>query len=72
MSVKTKAVLFNLVCFIILYFSFRFLIGSIFEMSRFILSLLAAIWASILTPKFLVKDGILWIKLPFISKPKKF
>ncbi len=71
MSIKAKALFFNFICFGILYFIFRFLIGSGFDLSRMLNIILSALWASILSPKFLVKEAQLWVKFPFISQPKK-
>ena len=71
MSIKTKALIFNLVCFALLFFVFRFLFGMIFTIPSLGLAFISAVWASILTPKFFVKDDILWIKIPFVLNPKK-
>lgn len=58
MKPKIRAVLFNFMGFAILFLIIRFTLGYFFEINRLYLALAAAIFASVLTPKFaVVKDG---------------
>ncbi|MFK7750265.1 MAG: hypothetical protein AB8B65_17880 [Kordia sp.] len=59
MTPKTKALVFNLIAFAILFLAFRFTIGAIIKGDMFWLSLISAVIASVLAPKFLVvaEDG---------------
>ena len=52
MKPKNKALLFNLIAFMSLFLLFRFTLGYIIPVSGLWLSLICAVLASILAPKF--------------------
>ena len=54
MKPKTKALLYNFVAFISIFLVFRFTLGYFIPVSGLWLSLLCAVGASILAPKFAV------------------
>jgi hypothetical protein len=56
MKPKTKALVFNLRAFALLFLVFRLTIGSIIKGETFWLALISAVIASILSPKFLVVE----------------
>ena len=58
MKPKTKALLLNLVAFMALFLVFRFTLGYVIPISGLWLSLICAVIASILAPKFgVVNEG---------------
>ncbi|MGH1384753.1 hypothetical protein [Kordia sp.] len=54
MTSKTKALIFNLIAFALLFLVFRLTIGAIIKGDTFWLALISAVIASILAPKFIV------------------
>lgn len=56
MKPKTKALVFNLIAFSLLFLVFRLTIGAIIKGDTFWLALISAVIASILSPKFLVVE----------------
>lgn len=52
MKPKTKAILYNLVAFMSLFLAFRFTLGYIIPVSGLWLSLICAVLASVIAPKF--------------------
>jgi len=71
MSAKNKALFFNLLTFGILFIFFRIGIGVLLPLPYLPLLLGAAVLASFCSPKFLVKEGELWVKYPWKKTPKK-
>ena len=60
MSKKTKALLYNLVCFAVIFISFRFLIDLYTNLTSYWIPLTAFVIGTILAPKFQAaktKDG---------------
>ncbi len=58
MKPKTKALLFNAIAFLSLFLVFRFTLGYIIPVSGLWLSLICAVIASVLAPKFgVVNEG---------------
>ncbi|AXG72124.1 hypothetical protein KORDIASMS9_04387 [Kordia sp. SMS9] len=56
MKPKTKALIFNLIAFAILFLIFRIAVGYVLKLETFWLALIAAVIASILAPKFIVVE----------------
>lgn len=52
MKPKNKALLFNFLGFALLFLLLRFILSSVFDLHNIFLAILAAIGASILSPKF--------------------
>lgn len=52
MSKKTKAFLYNLICFALLFILFRFLIDKYTEMTGYFIPLTAFVVGTLLAPKF--------------------
>jgi hypothetical protein len=71
MNIKTKALLFNLICFGILFLTIKTTIGSFISISYISLVVFSALLASIFSPKFLVEKGKLFVKIPLINKPRE-
>ena len=69
MNVKTKALLFNLICFGLLFVLIKTIIGILIPMSYIPLIAFSALLASVFSPKFLVKKGKLYIKIPLVNEP---
>ena len=69
MPKTTLAFLLNLLCFAFLFLLFRMGIGSVLPLSHLPLLLGSAVLASFVAPKFLVKDGTLWVKLFWRKAP---
>tara|TARA_B100001057_G_scaffold438663_1_gene471308 strand:- start:656 stop:874 length:219 start_codon:yes stop_codon:yes gene_type:complete len=63
MNINTKVFLLNLLCFAVLFVFFRFVLLLLADLPYVLMILMAAILASLITPKFLVKQGVLWMKL---------
>ncbi len=58
MKPKTKALILNLIAFMTLFLVFRFTLGYVIPVSGLWLSLLCAVLASVIAPKFAaVKEG---------------
>tara|TARA_B110000444_G_C18447883_1_gene414291 strand:- start:20 stop:238 length:219 start_codon:yes stop_codon:yes gene_type:complete len=64
MSLKSKALLFNLISFGVLFILFRVGIGVLIPLPYLPLLIGSSVLASFLAPKFLVKENTLWIKIP--------
>lgn len=75
MNLKTKALLFNFIGFAMFFLIARFGIGEFLEVSRLYVSVGAAIFASLLAPKFAVVREAgrekLMIKWIFMKSPKE-
>jgi hypothetical protein len=71
MNVKTKALLFNLICFGLLFVLVKTIIGTLIPMSYIPLIAFSALIASIFSPKFLVEKGKLYIKIPLVKEPRE-
>lgn len=65
MSLKSKALVFNLISFGVLFILFRVGIGIILPLPYLPLLIGSAVLASFSSPKFLEKDNALYIKLPW-------
>ena len=72
MKKETLALLFNFIFFGGFFLLFKNGIGSLIPMSYVPLVALSALFTGILSPKFLVNKGKLYMKLPFIKKPLGF
>jgi hypothetical protein len=75
MSLKTKAFLYQLLCFAVLFIAFRFLVELYTNLQGIWIPLTAFVIATIVSPKFQVartKDGdILFMKWIFLKGVKK-
>lgn len=71
MNVKTKALLFNLICFGLLFVLVKTIIGTLIPMSYIPLIAFSALIASVFSPKFLVEKGKLYIKTPLVKEPRE-
>ena len=71
MSVKSKALLLNLIVFAALFVLFRVGIGMLMPLPYLPLLLGSAVLASFCAPKFIAKGDVLWIKYPWKKTPKK-
>ena len=71
MSITTKALLYNLFVFALLFVFFRLVIGTLMPLPYIPLLLGSGVLASFVAPKFLVKEGKLYVKFPWRKKPKK-
>ena len=71
MNVKTKALLFNLICFGLLFVLVKTIIGTLIPMSYIPLIAFSALLASVFSPKFLVNKGKLYIKIPLVKEPRE-
>ena len=71
MKKETIALLLNLVFFGGLFYLFKITLVRM-PMAYVPLIVLSAVFASILTPKFMVQEGDLYVKFPLIRKPYKF
>ncbi|MGY8967392.1 MAG: hypothetical protein ACKVHT_02740 [Flavobacteriales bacterium] len=71
MNVKTKALLFNLICFGLLFVLVKTIIGTLIPMSYIPLIAFSALIASVFSPKFLVEKGKLYIKIPLVKEPRE-
>lgn len=67
---KTKALIANLFSFGLFFFGFRFLLQWVLELSYPLMTIGAAILASILAPKFLVQKERMYLKWIGSKKPK--
>ncbi len=72
MKATTKALVFNLLTFGVLFVFFRFSIGFIMPLPYIPLLLGSAVLASFCAPKFLVKKNQLFVKFPWKKQPKKW
>ncbi len=72
MKKETLALFFNFIFFGGFFLLFKNGIGSLIPMSYVPLVALSALFTGILSPKFLVNKGKLYMKLPFIKKPLGF
>ena len=71
MNVKTKALVFNLICFGLLFVLIKTIIGTLIPMSHIPLIAFSALIASVFSPKFLVEKGKLYIKTPLVKEPRE-
>ena len=71
MNVKTKALLFNLICFGLLFVLVKTIIGTLIPMSYIPLIAFSALIASVFSPKFLVEKGKMYIKIPLVKEPRE-
>ena len=71
MNVKRKALLFNLICFGLLFVLVKTIIGTLIPMSYIPLIAFSALLASVFSPKFLVNKGKLYIKIPLVEEPRE-
>lgn len=69
---KFKAVLYNFICFAILFFGFRSLLFEWIVSSSLTATLIAAIFSMVLSPKFASveteKGRKLFVKIPFVKE----
>ena len=72
MKKETVALVLNLFFFGGLFYLFKITIGTYMPMAYVPLIALSAVFASILSPKFLVQEGDLYVKFPLVRKPFKF
>lgn len=70
-NVKTKALLFNLLCFGFLFLIIKTIIGTFLQLSYIPLIAFSALLASIFSPKFLVEKGKLYVKIPLFKDPRE-
>ena len=71
MNVNTKSLLLNLFCFGVLFLLMKTVIGTLITLSYIPLIVFSALLASIVSPKFLVEKGKLFVKLPLVKKPRE-
>ena len=71
MNVKRRALLFNLICFGLLFVLVKTIIGTLIPMSYIPLIAFSALLASVFSPKFLVNKGKLYIKIPLVEEPRE-
>lgn len=71
MSVKSKALILNLIVFGVLFVLFRIGIGMLLPLPYLPLLLGSAVLASFCSPKFISKSNTLWVKYPWKKEPKK-
>jgi predicted permease len=71
LNVKTKALLFNLICFGLLFVLVKTIIGTLIPMSYIPLIAFSALIASVFSPKFLVEKGKMYIKIPLVKEPRE-
>ncbi len=75
MKKSTQALLFNFICFGLLFLFFRYVVGGLIPLPYLPLVLGSAVLASFVAPKFLVKQEndreVLYIKFPFLKSAKK-
>ncbi|MGC6479916.1 MAG: hypothetical protein ACON42_06025 [Flavobacteriaceae bacterium] len=69
MHLKTKALLGNLTSFGILFFGFRYGIAYLIPLPYVPLAVGSAVAASFLSPKFLIKEDQLYLKLFWKKQP---
>lgn len=69
MKKETRALLLNLLFFGGLFLCFKTLIETYIPMSYIPLVAFSAVLTSVFTPKFLVNDGKLFVKIPLRRKP---
>tara|TARA_B110000259_G_scaffold90465_1_gene105043 strand:- start:401 stop:613 length:213 start_codon:yes stop_codon:yes gene_type:complete len=67
---KTRALIFNLISFGLMFFIFRWLIEQFLVISYLPLVLYSFLLASIFCPKFLINKNKLFVKLPLIKTLK--
>ena len=72
MKKETLALVLNFIFFGGFFLLFKNGIGSLIPMSYVPLIVLAALFTGIVSPKFLVNKGHLFMKLPFLKKPIQF
>ena len=72
MKKETLALVLNFIFFGGFFLLFKNGIGSLIPMSYVPLIALSALFTGMLSPKFLVNKGKLFMKLPFIKKPFEF
>lgn len=70
MRATTKAFIYNLLCFGVLFLFFRYVL-LLLGLSYLLAMLMAAVLASLSAPKFLVKKEVMWVKLPWRKVPYK-
>ena len=71
MNVKRRALLFNLICFGLLFVLVKTIIGTLIPMSYIPLIAFSALLANVFSPKFLVNKGKLYIKIPLVKEPRE-
>ncbi len=71
MNKKAKALMLNLVCFGLLFILIRTIIGTFLPMSYILLIVISALLASVFSPKFMVQNDTLYIKIPLVKEPRK-
>ncbi|NER14195.1 hypothetical protein GWK08_12140 [Leptobacterium flavescens] len=52
MSLKTKALLYNFLCFAVIFLTARFTLGYVIPLSNIALAVISAVLATVLAPKF--------------------
>ena len=72
MKKETIALCLNFVCFAGFFLFLKNGIGSLVPMSYLPLVALSALFTAIASPKFLVNEGKLYMKIPFVKKPIGF
>ena len=71
MKKEQLAFALNLLCFGALFILIKLLVGTYLPMSYIYLIGLSALLSSIFTPKFMVNNGDLFMKIPLFKKPIK-
>lgn len=69
MKKETLALLLNFIFFGSIFLFFKYGIGTLMPMSYVPLIFLSVLFTGIVSPKFLVNKGKLFVKLPFRKKP---
>lgn len=69
MKKETRALLLNFIFFGGLFLLFKHLIGSFIPLSYLPLIAFSAVLTSVVSPKFLVNNGKLYMKIPFRQTP---
>jgi hypothetical protein len=70
MKKETLALVLNFIFFAGFFLFFKNAIGSIIPMSYVPLVAMSALFTAIASPKFLVNKGRLFMKIPFVKKPR--
>ena len=72
MKKETLALVLNFIFFGGFFLFFKNGIGTLIPMSYVPLVAMSALFTAIVSPKFLVNKGRLYIKIPFVKKPLGF
>ena len=72
MKKETLALVLNFIFFGCFFLFFKNGIGTLIPMSYVPLVAMSALFTAIVSPKFLVNKGRLYMKIPFVKKPLGF